>query len=100
MPHRQRDMRVRLSPRIQAYLGVRCQQCGFHGGGEGVGGDVVWEDEDGGLAIGHEISVYGEDVIGAVCVHVVEIGLDVCLIYVRAAFQELGRPAFDVVLVK
>lgn len=65
-----------------------------------MGRDVVWHDEDGGLAIGHEISAYGEDEIGAVCVHVVEIGLDVCLVYVRAAFQELGRPAFDIALEK
>jgi hypothetical protein len=64
LAHRQGNPLLGLLPREHAHFGLRRQHRGLHRHGIGMGRDIIGEDQDGRLAIAHEIARHGEDESG------------------------------------
>jgi len=100
MPQRHRHALGNILPRIERDLGVGGEHRGFHRHGVGVGGDVVRQYQDGGWAGADEVPCDREDEVRVGAVHAGEEGVRLVHGQVRAAGDERGCPAGDVVLVK
>jgi hypothetical protein len=51
-------------PREHAHFALRREHRGLHGDGVRMRGNIIRQDQDGRLAIAHEIARHGEDEVG------------------------------------
>ena len=67
LAHRQGNPLLGLLPREHAHFGLRREHRGLHGDGVRMRRDIVRQDQDGRLALTHEIACHGEDEVGVAC---------------------------------
>ena len=98
--HRFGNLFLGLLPRVDAHFRLRRETRALHGDGVGVRRHIVRQDQDGRLAVVHEIARHGEDEVRVGAVHLLQEGIDHRHCDVGPARAERRAPAFDVVVIE